>query len=496
MARQQKTDNHGSAAAGNQVGATVVHWFRNDLRVRDNTGLMAASALGKTRGAAVVGLFVVSLGQWMQHDWSGVKVRFVMRCVRELKGELAKINVPLVVRVAKTLKDVPGVVEKAATQVRAAAVTANREYEIDEARRDERAGELLRAAGVRLELFHDQTAIAPGDVRTQTGGPYTVYTPFKKRWMELWNERGGVRPLGVPDVQEETGIEGDEVPIEVEGFSTTVDDALWPAGEREAERRLNAFVNARIRRYKDDRDFPAIDGTSTQSPYLSVGAISPRRCVEAALTANEGRLDGPSAGATHWISEVVWREFYRQVMVNFPRVCMHRAFKPETESIRWSDRLDHFEAWKEGRTGVPIVDAAMRGLKKTGWMHNRLRMIVAMYLTKDLFIDWRLGEKWFMQNLVDGDLAQNNGGWQWSASTGTDAAPYFRIFNPAMQSQKFDPEGKFIKRWVPELKDVEGDLVHEPWELPMLLKMGLEYPSPLVDRGSVKDRVLAAFKRS
>ncbi len=286
----------------------------------------------------------------------------------------------------------------------------------------------------------------------------------------------------------------DAVPTSVEGFASTVPANLWPAGEAEALRRLELFTVERMKQYKAQRDLPGINGTSTLSPYLAIGAISARTCLAAAARANGGKLDSGDEGAMTWISELVWREFYKQVLVAFPRVCMNRAFKPGTERLAWRDDDDDFAAWCEGRTGYPIVDAAMRCLVKTGWMHNRLRMITAMFLTKDLLLDWRKGERFFMQQLIDGDLSQNNGGWQWSASTGTDAAPYFRIFNPFSQSAKFDADGAFIRQWVPELRDVVGEDIHNPGELPGLLRLKLDYPSPIVDHDEARERALAAFK--
>ncbi len=201
-----------------------------------------------------------------------------------------------------------------------------------------------------------------------------------------------------------------------------------------------------------------------------------------------------ASGRETWITELIWREFYRHILVGFPRVSRHQPFRLETRRLEWSGNEEHFDAWKEGRTGVPIVDAAMRCLRATGWMHNRLRMITAMHLTKDLFLDWRRGERWFMRNLIDGDLASNNGGWQWSASTGTDAAPYFRIFNPVSQSRKFDPDGAFIRAWVPELRDLAGGEIHDPSSLPELARARIDYPAPIVNHTQARERAIAAFK--
>jgi deoxyribodipyrimidine photo-lyase len=238
-----------------------------------------------------------------------------------------------------------------------------------------------------------------------------------------------------------------------------------------------------------------VAGTSRLSPYLAVGVVTARQCLRAAIDANRGRLDRGHPGPRAWIDELIWREFYRHVLVGFPRVSMNRAFRPETEPLPWRQDERQFKAWCQGRTGVPIVDAAMRQLQQEGWMHNRLRMIVAMYLAKDLFIDWRRGERHFMHHLIDGDLASNNGGWQWAASTGTDAAPYFRVFNPHRQSRRYDPEGLFIRRYVPELRELDSGSIHDPSAIDRRDFSRLGYPAPLCDHGQARRQVISAFKR-
>ncbi len=470
-------------------------WFRADLRVSDNTALAAACRVAKAAGGGVDGLFVICPKQWARHDWSGVRVDFMLRTLRVLSDDLAKIKVPLLIRTAPGFAETPELIERVAREVGASGVHWNKEYEINEVERDERVRERLEAGGFGVSAYTDQVLVEPGEVRTGEGRCFTVFSPFKRALYRVL-ESSPVRVVETPGVQKPVSVERSAVPSAVEGFVSRVDPGLWRAGEHEAVKRLEWFVANKIRVYKQERDFPALDSTSALSPYLAIGAISPRRCVVAALEANGGKYDGGNEGAAHWISEVAWREFYKHILIGFPRVCKRRAFKPETEQLQWNDDEEAFAAWCEGRTGVPLVDAGMRSLVATGWLHNRLRMVVAMYLTKDLFIDWRKGEKFFMQNLVDGDLGPNNGGWQWSASTGTDAAPYFRIFNPISQSRKFDPDGVFIKRWVPELRELstgeDGD-IHDPAGLPVLLRGTIDYPEPLVDRTKVLDRVKQAF---
>lgn len=474
-------------------------WFRMDLRVADNTAL-AAACRGASAGAegGVVGLFVISPGEWREHDFAPVKVDLMLRTLRELSQSLAKLNVPLVIREAKTRRDVPGVVLAAAKELRCDVVHFNQEHELNERRRDAATVEAFDGAGLKAHGHLDQCLAEPGSLRTGEGRYYTVYTPFKKAIIRAMYQEGVPEVVATPRAQAKIEVEASAVPERVPGFESSVDPALWPAGEKWAHRRLEQFCERAIVPYKEQRDFPGVDGTSKMSPYLTIGAITHRQCIAAAVAANpkvKAPLDDGPQGIVHWISEVLWREFYIHIMVGFPRVCMHRAFQPATETIEWNADERAFEAWCAGRTGVPIVDAGMRQLARTGWMHNRVRMIVAMFLTKNLFVDWRKGETWFMRHLVDGFLASNNGGWQWSASTGTDAAPYFRIFNPISQSQKFDPEGAYIREFVPELAGVQGEAVHEPWTLPGLLRMKLEYPGePIVDISKSRERAIAAFQ--
>lgn len=480
----------------------LLMWFRADLRVTDNTALAAACARSASRSdSGAVAVFLICPRQWAEHDWAGIKVDFLLRTLRELSSALAAVNVPLLIRQCPTFASAPAVLRALAEQHACTGIVFNREYEVNELRRDAAVSRAFIGAGLTSESFTDQTLVEPGEVRTGEGRFFTVFSPFKRALYKLLEKTAAHEPLGAPKKQRQMTVQPDPVPEKVDGFQSHVPlpraRELWPAGERAAGRLLSSFIRDRSADYKVQRDFPAANGTSTLSPYLVAGSISLRQCLHAALEANGGKLDAGSPGLVHWISELAWREFYKHILVGFPRVCMGRAFKPETERIRWVENERHFQAWCEGRTGVPLVDAAMRQLQSTGWMHNRLRMVAAMYLTKDLFIDWRKGERFFMQHLIDGDLAPNNGGWQWSASTGTDAAPYFRIFNPVSQSRKFDPDGRFIHAHVPELAGLDGgedSPLHDPEELPALLRAGLDYPRPLVDRSTVRDRVMKEFQ--
>ncbi|MDP2226210.1 MAG: deoxyribodipyrimidine photo-lyase [Moraxellaceae bacterium] len=462
-------------------------WLRADLRITDNTALSAACS---DRHAQVACVYTITPAQWQQHDVAGVRVDFELRHLRELKTALAALNIPLLILKVPDFSALPAALRQLVSAHDITAVFANRQYEVNEIARDNAVTDALTHTGVAFNLFHDQCVLPPGSVLTGDGRFYSVFTPFKRNWLARIDTTG-LSLLPAPRARAACFSEGDPVPASVKGFASHVDADVaaqwWPAGEKATLQRLQSFCRQTLARYDETRNFPAQDGSSRLSPYLAIGALSPRQCLNAAF--NFRAKNGNSNGIEQWISEIGWRDFYKHVMVGWPRVCRHQPFRLETASIPWRHDEADFQRWCEGRTGFPIVDAAMRQLQQTGWMHNRLRMIVAMFLTKDLFIDWRWGEKFFMQHLIDGDLSANNGGWQWSASTGNDAAPYFRIFNPLLQSQKFDPEGDFIRTYVPELANVHDRSIHAPGG-----SLFSTYPAPMTDRSGVKERVLQHFR--
>jgi deoxyribodipyrimidine photo-lyase len=473
----------------------ILVWFRTDLRVADNTALWHAC---EDRAAEVIALFVLTPDEWTRHDVAPVRIEFILRTLRELAQSLERIGIPLRVITSPSAAQTPELVVATAASLGCAAIFANREHEVNEGRRDARVQSLGVARGIETQLFTDQVSLEPSSVRTGEGRFYTVFTPFKKAWTKLLVAQGGPHCYPVPGKRPRVAMASDPVPDRVEGFASTVDPAIWPAGEQAALKRMRAFISAHIRSYKTGRDFPARNETSTLSPYLAVGAISPRTCIAAAMEANDGSRSPLETGNEHvlcWISELCWREFFVHVLVGFPRVCMGRAFQPLTERVKWNVNPAHLEAWKQGRTGVPIVDAGMRQLLRTGWMHNRVRMITAMFLSKNLFLEWREGERHFMRSLVDGFFASNNGGWQWSASTGTDAAPYFRIFNPTSQGQKFDPDGEYVRTFVPELAGVKGADVHDLASMPPLARARIDYPEPIVDLSASRARAIEVFQQ-
>ncbi len=466
-------------------------WLRSDLRVRDNTALAAAAARGD---GPLLAVWLLSPAQWRAHDDAACKVDFWLRNLAELSKSLAALNIPLLLRTAERWDDAAAVLLALCREHGVRSVHVNAEYGVNEQRRDRAVAATLQDAGIAWHSHTDQVLFAPGSLLTRSGGYFQVFSQFRKLcYARLGEALPALQPL--PCIQPPSGIAGDPLPVAIDGLATPGDELrrLWPAGEAAAHRQLEDFVDGHLAWYAAERDFPARPGTSALSPWLAAGVLSPRQCLHAALAVNAGEFADGNPGGVTWISELLWREFYKLILVGYPRVSMGRAFRVETEALAWRDAPADLEAWQQGRTGIPIVDAAMRQLLATGWMHNRLRMIVAMFLTKNLLIDWRHGERWFMQQLIDGDLAANNGGWQWSASTGTDAAPYFRIFNPLTQSEKFDPDGAFIRQWVPELAGLNRRDIHDPAALGGLFGAP-DYPRPIVDLARSRERALAAFK--
>lgn len=464
-------------------------WLRSDLRIDDNTALSAASERGPT-----IALWLVSPGQWRAHDDAACKVDFWLRNLRDLRQSLARLNIPLLIRTIDSWEQAPQAVLEVCRQHRVHSVHWNEEYGLNEQRRDDATRALLERSAIHAHSHLDQLFFRPGTILTRSGDYFQVFSQFKKSCLEQLH-RG--LPALARRVQRQAPLQvaSDPIPEQLDGFEQP-GHALrehWPAGEAEAQARLARFIDETIDDYQQLRDLPAKPGTSQLSPYLAAGVISPRQCLHAALAGNRGEFDSGSSGVQTWINELLWREFYKHILTGYPQVSRHRAFRAQTEALPWRDAPADFEAWAQGRTGYPIIDAAMRQLLHTGWMHNRLRMIVAMFLSKNLLIDWRKGERYFMLHLIDGDLAANNGGWQWSASTGTDAAPYFRLFNPVSQSQRFDPKGDFIRHWLPELQGLDEKSIHFPVKAADLFAKH-PYHSPIVDLDSSRQRALEAFR--
>lgn len=457
-------------------------WFRSDLRVSDNKALYHAV---KNHGNGVVAIFCCCPQQWKEHDWGDPKVDFVLRQLRELSEACLKLNIGLKIMNSGNFKKSILDVLEYANHYQVKNIYYNREVEFNENQRDLTFNARCEKSGIQVHAYQDSCILSPGTIRNLQGAPYSVFTPFKKRWLQQFDEikpKAYSKPAKLPKRVSEPS----EVPEILKGYDGV--DYAWPVGESVAQKKLKSFLAGPIQAYQKQRDFPSVNGTSQLSVYLANGVISARSCYLASL-------DDASPGAEVWRSELIWREFYRHLLVDFPRLSKGRAFKLETESLPWKNNPEAFEKWCSGQTGFPLIDAAMRQLIETHWMHNRLRMLVAMFLTKNLGLHWSCGERFFAQNLVDYDLAANNGGWQWSASTGCDAAPYFRVFNPVTQSVKFDSKAEFIKKFCPELENLASADCHEPHKKGRNL-FAPDYPLPMVDLKLSRQKAIDMFKNS
>ena len=468
-------------------------WFRSDLRLEDNPALFHAC---RDSAAGLIAVFLTSSNQWRSHDWGPRKLAYALQSLENLGKDLAAIGIPLVIEEAPGFSDAPQALEELLERHGCKALYFNREYEFNEISRDEAVTARLRRRGIEVRDFDDQMIVEPGTLRTQKGEPYSVFTPFWRNWSKHL-ESQSPSPLPRPAPQATEFLLDFRLPEFAAAPSTpSHTDSERAVGETAGKQRLTTFLAQAASGYHRFRDDPSAKGTSRLSAALAVGALSARTCLDQAIRASDGLLTGRSEGVQAWIRQLAWRDFYRQVLISFPRVSRGRSFLAWTDRVEWRDSADDLEAWRDGRTGVPLVDAGMRQLRETGWLHNRVRMVTAMYLAKDLLLDWRQGEAHFMRQLVDGDFANNNGGWQWSASTGVDAAPYFRIMNPWTQGKRFDPRGEYIKTWVPELGEVSSSNLHDPKKLSKLITVGLAYPEPLVDHQVARIRAVTAFERA
>ena len=447
-------------------------WFRRDLRLADNPALTAAI----TSGNPVVALFIDYSKQHQVHDEAEIKVDFIRANINSLIERLAQLNIASLLHQVETFADVPSLIEALARQHDIDAVHINKEYLLDETNRDQAVSAVCQQLGIKIQMHDANYLLAPGSVVKDDGGMYQVFTPYKKRYIQKLAQDFPL-PLPFPEALD-AAIEL-PAPQRVEH---KYHSEVWPASEKQAHQRLKEFLNDND--YAKERDFPHIPGTSGLSPYLACGVLSARQCLTQAT-----RFDGEALHST-WVSELIWREFYRDLAFHRPELCKHKPFKADATDA-WKNNPHLISAWKEGKTGFPIVDAGMRQLNTTGWMHNRVRMITASFLTKLCLVDWRIGERYFMQQLIDGDFASNNGGWQWSSASGADAAPYFRIFNPTTQSKKFDPDGEYIKTFIPELSSLSSKDIHQPQAEQ---RENTGYPEPVIDYASCRKASLAWFK--
>ncbi len=457
-------------------------WFRRDLRDHDHAAL--AAALQSSQQVHCVFVFDRGILDLLPspHDR---RVDFIHGALSELAQALQQRGGTLHVVLGDPRQEIP----RLAKQLDIDALFVNRDYEPAAKLRDAAVREQLAQQGVAWYDFKDQVIFDRDEVLTQAGRPYTVFTPYKNAWRKRLDAAASATWTSPSDAALANGTPAALPSLAELGFQSTDLATLGIQPGMSGARALwEEFRDQRLARYGKLRDFPAFKGVSYLSVHLRFGTISIRQLVREAL----------AAGADDWLNELIWRDFYFMILDHFPHA-VDRAFKPEYDAIVWDDWPAGLAAWQAGRTGYPLVDAAMRQLLHSGWMHNRLRMVVASFLCKDLGIDWRLGERHFADLLNDFDLAANNGGWQWAASSGCDAQPYFRIFNPITQSEKFDPDGKFIRRYLPELKAVPNKYIHAPWQMGRLeqeaigVVIGRDYPAPIVDHASARERTLARY---
>jgi deoxyribodipyrimidine photo-lyase len=472
-------------------------WFRRDLRVEDHAALHhALRSSGRRSSGRTYCAFVFDTDILAGLPRDDRRVQFIHASLQELDARLRSWGAYLIVRHGRAADEIV----RLSSELDAESVFANHDYEPQAIARDREVQQRLREAGRSLQTFKDQVIFEKDEVLTQAGGAFSVFTPYKNAWLKRlaahpealdafetapWAGALASTPASAPAAP--------ALPtLEELGFVANA-DPVAPAGMSGAQQLLDGFAQ-RLDRYHTERDFPALDSTSRLSVHLRFGTLSIRGLVRLL----RDRMDD---GARTWLSELIWREFYMMILQRHPRV-VSQAFKAAFDRVRWEEGQpadDAFSAWCEGRTGYPLVDAAMAQLNRTGFMHNRLRMVTASFLTKDLGISWVRGERYFASQLNDYELSSNNGGWQWAASTGCDAQPWFRIFNPVTQSKRFDPDGAFIRRWLPQLGGLEGAAIHAPWlASPAALEraglvLGRDYPLPIVDHEQARSSTLARF---
>nr|POE62743.1 deoxyribodipyrimidine photo-lyase [Quercus suber] len=490
------------------IGDAVVHWFKRDLRLADNRALHLASEKAKSTNVPLICIFIVSPQDYEAHVTSSRRVDFELRTLEVMKSDLAELNIPLYTTTILERKNVTRFLLEKCQEWRAKHVFCNIEYEVDELRREAKLLDLCLTNEIDFCAVHDDVVVPPGALATGAGSQYSVYSPWHRAWTKYIHANPRLldpSPPPSPNADSAkhiySSIFSQPIPQAPANKTLAPEEQtrmahLWPASEHEAHARLQKFLAERISTYKETRNLPTLNSTSSLSVHFSAGTLSARSAIAAARAANTARaLDAGNLGIQTWISELAWRDFYKHVLAHWPYVCMSKPFKYEYSAIAWEYDDAHFAAWRDGRTGYPIVDAAMRQLQQLGWMHNRCRMIVACFLAKDLLLDWRVGERYFMTALIDGDFASNNGGWGFAASTGVDPQPYFRIFNPLLQSEKFDLEGEYIRKWVPELREVLGKAVHDPYGRGAAKQAeAAGYPKPIVEHRFARNRALERYK--
>jgi deoxyribodipyrimidine photo-lyase len=468
--------------------APTILWFRKDLRLADNSALAAAIEAG----APIVPVFIWSPDE--AGDWApgGASKWFLHQALKSLGEAFGGISGKLVLRQGDSLEELRDLIEKTGAE----RVYWNRRYESPQRELDAAIKKTLRADGLEVESFNSGLLNEPHTASTGGGKPYKVYTPY---WRKVKDRK--IEPVVEPELSAASFPGTYPQTVALENLNLLPQEQWyrkfynhWEVSESAAKKRLEAFLQGAVEDYEAARDIPGETGTSSLSPYLHWGLIGPRQIMHALKATHDLRASGPQVYA----KEIYWREFAYNVLYHFP----HTPDAPLVDKYAdfpWEPDPEALRRWQQGQTGYPIVDAGMRQLYATGWMHNRVRMVVSSFLVKHLLQDWREGARWFWDTLVDADLASNTLGWQWSAGCGADAAPYFRVFNPMTQGHKFDPEGKYVRQWVPELAKMPNKYIHEPWEAPegilqyTGIELGKDYPQPIIDHKVGRERALAAL---
>ena len=484
----------------------IIIWLRRDLRIKENPVVHGAIKQKKK----IIFCFVfdknildkLKNSSYRKCDTKSLtidhRVGFLYQTLKEIKDQLSNIGSDLLTFYGDPVTIIPEIANKFC----ASSVYAANDYESYGLERDKAVLKKLTFLGITFKQFKNQCIFEKSEILTNSLTPYTVFTPYKKKWIQIF-EMHGIKPKYygldtltkiIQSTEEKTQIES----LEELEFSEDSLNLILKSGNSGGEQLFNRFLNI-IDKYNDERNYPAKKGCSYLSVHLRFGTISIEKIVcklfeRIQLLTN---ANNDLTGTVSWLSEIIWRDFYMQILFNFPHV-ERGCFKKQYDNIEWENDLDLFDKWTKGETGYPIVDAGMRQLNQTGYMHNRLRMITASFLTKDLGISWQKGEEYFANKLLDFDLSANNGGWQWAASTGCDAQPYFRIFNPTTQSQKFDPNGQFIKKYIPELEPLSNRAIHEPWKEPKddLLKKRYNYPDRIVKHDEARQKTLERFNKA
>jgi deoxyribodipyrimidine photo-lyase len=477
-------------------------WLRRDLRLYDHAALHHALKEGKQVWLTFI--FDIDILKPLiqgELDPKGLKhdrrVDFIWQGIKQIDDELRKLGGGLIVQYGSPTE----CISRIAKELGIDTVFTNHDYEPFAIKRDNQVKNALEKLGIHFESFKDQVIFEKKEILTNSNTVFSIFTPYKNNWLKTLQERD----LAAYECNLQSGqiapipkkLDGTLPSLESMGFCSTGIEAYLPPGSAGGQLFLEDFLS-RIDQYQIGRDFPAIKGVSYLSTHLRFGMLSIRGLVREA----HRRMLAGSMGATIWLSELIWRDFYFMILANHPRLAQGASFKPDYDNIAWesgSSAKKLFEAWCDGRTGYPLVDAAMHQLNQTGYMHNRLRMVVASFLTKDLGIDWRWGESYFAEHLNDFEFSSNNGGWQWASSSGCDAQPYFRIFNPITQSEKFDPEGKFIRRYLPQLEKLSKKSIHAPWKASHIeleaagITLGRDYPFPVVDHDEARKKTLVRY---